>query len=227
MCTRRKASLPGKGRVNPYTDRRFRLTPQMIAEARRWREKGGQLEQLPRRFYDRGWLELGQVWYCWLALSRIDSASMAEIADAVEAFDRLAGKGGRQGWRVSAEERRALELYAVSAATSYFVSEGYDVKNVGGSKSWDLECTKGQKKLRVEVKGTTGNGSEVLLTVNEVDHAKNARVELALYVLAGIKLGKGRGGKPVCRGGRGTAYWPWRINADGMLSAVGWSYSLG
>lgn len=215
------------GTVNPYTESRYRLTPEMIAYAKRWIERGKELEGLLPRFYERGWLELGQVWYCWHALNRLDAGAADEIADAVEAFDRLAGKGRRQGWRVSADERRALELHAVAAAAQYFKRRGYRVENVGAVKSYDLECWKGGRELRVEVKGTTGDGSELLLTTHEVTHARRARVDLALFVLANIALRTRAGRKPSCSGGRSHVYWPWKIAEDGVLSPVGWTYSVG
>lgn len=217
---------PRPGTVNPYTNRRYRLTPEMIAYAKRSIDRGQGLEELLPQFHERGWLELGQVWYCWHALNRLDAGAADEIADAVEAFDRLAGKGRQQGWRVSAEERRALELYAVAAAERYFKRRGYSVENVGAVESYDLDCWKGGRELRVEVKGTTGDGSELLLTPNEVTHAKRTRADLALFVLADITLETRAQRKPSCAGGRSRVYWPWKIGEDGFLSPIGWTYSV-
>lgn len=216
-----------KGRVNPYTERLFRLTPQMIVEARRWRDADKPLADLPRRFYEHGWLELGEVHYCWGRLKRIeaDVAAMDEIADAVDTFDRLTGKGRRQGWRISAEERRAIEQFAVAKATQHYRALGYEVRDVGASRSWDLECHKGTKELRVEVKGTKSFGSEILLTANEVDHARKHKNDLALFVLARVKVGT-KSNRVVCSGGEAFEIRPWVIDRNGVLRALAYTYSV-
>ena len=46
----------------------------------------------------------------------------------------------------------------------------------------------GASHLHVEVKGTTSRGDKVLLTRNEVSHARGTDAGLALFVLAGVVL---------------------------------------
>jgi hypothetical protein len=214
-----------QGTVNPYAVPRFKLTPPMLAEAWRWLEAGHEKDELPRRLKRLGLLEPQEAHYCWLALQRFDLASLGELADAQEMFDRLVGKGRTQGFRVSPEERRAIELHAIKAAERHFEARGYKVVNVSAKQPYDLVCTKGRKELLVEVKGTTGNGSAVLLTAGEVKNAKRA-VPMALFVLAHIKLVK-KGKAVSCTRGTAKVLHPWRISDDGTLSPVGYSYLVG
>jgi Domain of unknown function (DUF3883) len=46
-----------------------------------------------------------------------------------------------------------------------------DVEDVHGRESYDLICRRGDEVKHVEVKGTTTDGIEVILTPNEVRHA--------------------------------------------------------
>jgi hypothetical protein len=73
------------------------------------------------------------------------------------------------------------------------------------------------------VKGTTSLGQEVLLTPNEVKHARTYP-NIALAVVHSITiLQTGRG--PVAQGGELLLYDPWDI-AEGNLSPVGYAYSV-
>jgi hypothetical protein len=222
----REGLLNPPGEVNPYiASHRFKLTPAMLVEAGRWLDADRPLHELPRRFNKRGWLKPHEAYYCWLALQRLDRASMDELADAVDTFDTLAGKGKRQGWRVSPKERRAIELHAVAKATRYFKALGFEVEDVGARESYDLVCRRPGSTMRVEVKGTTGTGSAILLTAKEVEHAKQTRGPLALFVLTRIKLTK-QGESVSCTGGVRHLRDPWRITEHGTLSPVGYNYWL-
>ena len=69
--------------------------------------------------------------------------------------------------------------------------------------------------LRVEEKGTTGAGGSVLLTRNEVAHARKHYPDVALFVLSGVTL-EGRGtGAPQASGGEPRVFDPWDLN-DGF-----------
>ncbi|OBK95767.1 hypothetical protein A5645_11070 [Mycobacterium asiaticum] len=63
----------------------------------------------------------------------------------------------------------------------YFSSPAicYVVKDVGKSQLYDIHATKADAVVRIEVKGATSNGSEIILTRNEAelhikDHPTNA-----------------------------------------------------
>lgn len=66
----------------------------------------------------------------------------------------------------------------------------------------DLWCVrKGEPELHVEVKGTTADGAEVLLTPNEVQHARSDYPNVALFVMARIEVGEAEGGTIEAFGG--------------------------
>jgi hypothetical protein len=156
-------------------------------------------------------------------------ALRGEAADAVEAFEILAGKregrkrGSARPFRLSVEERTALERHAVEAATTYFEEQGYIVDNVGATEPYDLCCFNDRGELHVEVKGTETDGSNIPLTSNEVLHARKHR-PVALFVLANIKVST-RNGKVSCRGGEPQVHHPWRIDKEGELRPVGYVYA--
>ena len=54
----------------------------------------------------------------------------------------------------------------------------------------------------VEVKGTTSDGTTVLLTPNEVDHARNHPDEAALFVCSNIDVVLTQRGRLATQGGR-------------------------
>jgi hypothetical protein len=147
-----------------------------------------------------------------------------EAADAVEIVELLAGRRSSQAWRLSAAERQAIERHAVIAAVKHFENLGYRVEDVGAKESYDLKCTSQDVELHVEVKGTTTRGTDIVLTPNEVAHARqNATVALFLY--SNISL-RNLGGAPTCVGGEANVLDPWQIDGDGELRPIGYTYTL-
>ena len=129
-----------------------------------------------------------------------------------------------QGFRVTPEQRKKIEEFAVKRATKHFESLGYEVKNVGKTRSYDLECRKGSAVLRVEVKGTQTDGASVILTPNEVANAKKHLT--ALFVLHSIKwLRIGSSALPT--GGKPLVLNPWQIDAHGRLQPLSYMYEIG
>ena len=57
-------------------------------------------------------------------------------------------------------------------ASEHYSDLGWSVGDVSLSESYDLRCTRQGEELHVEVKGTTSQGERVLLTRNEVAHAR-------------------------------------------------------
>jgi hypothetical protein len=67
--------------------------------------------------------------------------------------------------------KKAIETQAVRQAMAHFESVGYDVQDVGAFESYDLRAVRGNEVRYVEVKGSQGAVSKVILTRNEVTHA--------------------------------------------------------
>lgn len=154
------------------------------------------------------------------------AAASPEILEAIDATRRASGRGTTgQGIRLSAEERRALERHSVGVATVWLEDQGWKVDDVGLFRPYDLHCEKGSLELRVEIKGTTGDGSAVLLTPGEVRHAREHQ-NTALIVVSGIRLSRDGSGEVVASGGSLKVLNPWKLDKDGQLHATGYSYEL-
>jgi len=122
---------------------------------------------------------------------------------------------GGQGHQGDPEERRAVEVWAVQIATDYYEQQGYEVEDVGARCSYDLRCTKGSADLHVEVKGTRGHGTSVILTKNEVSHARVHR-PVSLFIVTGIKTERTPEGIKA-HGGMNHILDPWEIDAGELV----------
>jgi hypothetical protein len=145
-----------------------------------------------------------------------------EITSARNALAELAGERSEgQGYESFAPRRKAIEDHAMSKAIQYYTRQGWTVTNVSARRSYDLRCTRGRQRLHVEVKGTTSDGVAVLLTRNEVEHARGAYPHVALFVVAQIRVA--RGNPPQASGGRVFRQEPWDIE-QGQLAPLAFEY---
>lgn len=146
------------------------------------------------------------------------------VGEAVSHSDgrRPASRG--QGFGLTQPERHAVDRHAMAVATQHFESLGYVVTDTSNGNCYDLACAKlGASDLRVEVKGTTGEGEAVRLTRNEVDHAREQYPHIALAIVSGITLVRGE--PPVASGGTLRVLNPWRLE-DGTLTPFAFDYEL-
>jgi hypothetical protein len=105
----------------------------------------------------------------------------------------------------------------MTVARDLYERAGWDVADVSASQSFDLRCYREGEEIRVEVKGTTSEGWRVLLTPNEVAHARNRYPHVALVVVANIAVDDS---ETVATGGDVSVYEPWDIGR-GELTPVG------
>jgi hypothetical protein len=129
-----------------------------------------------------------------------------------------------QGIVTNPQARKAIENRAMNSAINYYRKLGYDVKNVSHQKSYDLECNKNNKKLIVEVKGSSVAASQIILTYNEVKLARNKKNKMDLYVLNSIKLTKKRN-KYKARGGTPHILKNWQIQ-NRHLKPIQYFYNI-
>lgn len=129
----------------------------------------------------------------WEAVSRaLDHLETAQAPDDHRAIDRLVrgreppAVDDRTPRMTDAERRRAVERHAVDIATRDLEARGYEVVDVGDEASFDLLCHRDGEWLDAEVKGTTTAGEAVILTRNEVEHARTATT--SLFVVDSIVL---------------------------------------
>lgn len=116
-----------------------------------------------------------------------------------------------QGYRLSADDRRVVELRAMEAASDWLTLHGFKVNDTSSTESYDLEASRGDENLKIEVKGTTSsNADAILMTRNEVElhRAENGRTGLILVY--DIRLEMGNAGR-TAHGGVVSAELNWDI----------------
>jgi hypothetical protein len=141
----------------------------------------------------------------------------AEDHTVVEALEKSVAKS--QGFLLNSKLRKALEDYAMEAATKYFRSKGYDVDDHHKDHSYDLLCIKKKEKLYVEVKGTQANGEGIILTSGEVEFARHNKKQMVLFVLHAIKVLPDQ----VLDNGEKSVVWPWDVD-QGSLKPISYWY---
>lgn len=102
-------------------------------------------------------------------------------------------KLGGQGFGLSAEQRRAVELRAMSIVEDMYLAEGWAIEDTSRTQPFDFLATRGDERRYIEVKGTTGPGETVVLTHREVDHAKEHHADMVLVVVVAIVLTEAEG----------------------------------
>jgi MrcB-like, N-terminal domain/Domain of unknown function (DUF3883) len=173
-----------------------------------------------------------------------ETALQTDLFDMVDLLIHLyegggpAGAGGaavdtsatreRRGQRRVADlrVRKAIEDRAMAVVMRYFADEGgWTVEDVSRFRPYDLVCRREDDgaEIHVEVKGTTTSGEQILLTRNEVAHARDFSHPV-LAIVSEINLsdeGEGVGAS----GGRLSLHNPWVID-DAALVPTQFIYSL-
>lgn len=124
--------------------------------------------------------------------------------------------------RLPAPLRKLVELHAMTLAERWLRDEGFAYDNVSATDSCDFRARKGGEEWVVEVKGTTGGPTSVLLTRNEVSLHRTNYPRTALLVVHGIAISE-TGTSAV--GGELLVFCPWRVEDD-RLSALAFEYRL-
>ena len=141
-------------------------------------------------------------------------AATSDVEQAAEAVERAAGKPARrrrgQGFQLDQEVKVAVEVRAINAATEVHAAS-WDVEDVHDKESYDLRCRRGDEEKHVEVKGTTTDGVEVVLTPNEVSHARENR-HTALFILSDVRVERADDGTVTATGGIRHVRDPWNID---------------
>jgi hypothetical protein len=152
-----------------------------------------------------------------------DSSEVEELFASVEPLSTAAHGG--QGFQSIVQVRRATEMHAMRSALAHFARQGWQVEDVSSRMPFDLMCTRSKHPdLKVEVKGTTGDGNKILLTRGEVNYARSAFPNMALYILHHIGVEVNDTGVATY-GGSPRIILPWKIHAD-MLEPLSYSYSV-
>lgn len=142
----------------------------------------------------------------------LKSTAAAELE--LEKLSRPSRTGGAgQGFRLSVEERWAIETRAMNVARTWLELDGFTVMDKSKSSSFDYEATKGNVVIKVEVKGTTAASADaIFMTKNEVDLHTRERGRTGIIIVSNIVLEKADG-KLVAKGGAIFAEMGWDIGA--------------
>jgi MrcB-like, N-terminal domain/Domain of unknown function (DUF3883) len=140
---------------------------------------------------------------------------------AEEAAGRSSGARGA-GFRMNSAEIKLIETHAVELARAYYEREGWHVEVLG--KPFDLKISRDGECLTVEVKGTTSDGSKVVLTAGEVRHHEEAYPDNALVVVRHIVLNRATT-PPTASGGVLYEQRGWSIASED-LQPISFSYTV-
>jgi hypothetical protein len=172
---------------------------------------------------DANRLEAGLGTHPWARF--LSSSQSAEAEQLEEAVAQAAGKpthrGRGQGFQLDQAVKVAIEDCAMKAASKFY-SKDWDVEDVHGNQSYDLICRRDGEVKHVEVKGTTTGGTEVIVTLNEVRHARTYPFT-ALFILSNIVVERTEDGTVNTTGGHEHVYDPWPID-EGTLIPLGFRY---
>lgn len=129
-----------------------------------------------------------------------------------------------QGYLLSAIDRAVIEKRGMAVAHEWLIANGYSVRDVSSTESYDFEATSDGKRLFVEIKATTGMGDEILMTRNEVELHRSSHPNNMLIVVHSIKLDR-TGLKPVATGGSPRVVHPWFLDAT-RLRPMSYQYAV-
>lgn len=132
--------------------------------------------------------------------------------------------GHGQGWLRDQKLKVAIEQHAVETAIRYYTDMGAsDVVVLG--KPYDLGLTLGRQARRIEVKGSSVSVDSVLLTRNEVIHAREFE-HMDLVVVDQIRFASHGDGEYTTTGGRVRVWAGWNP-LESSLTAMAFKHQLG
>ena len=145
-------------------------------------------------------------------LSDLTPSEIATIDVEAIANPRRRNATSRQGFGLTGAERKAVEQRAMEVTHEYLKTNGYQVKDVSATRSYDYLISRGTEEIKVEVKGTTSESTDaVLLTANEVALHSSDVDTTALAIVSGIVFVQ-RGPQAMCIGGTLEFICPWDIS---------------
>jgi len=152
------------------------------------------------------------------------STEMLGLYDEVEKLASPVKNRPKGQGRLPAALRKLVELHAMTFAEQWLKDEGFEFENVSTTDSCDYRARRRGEDWVIEVKGTTGGLSSVLLTRNEVALHRTSHPYNALLVVHGITLLDAET-SPKASGGDMVVFSPWLVEDD-RLSALAFEYRL-
>jgi len=154
--------------------------------------------------------------------ARLDSVPEAAQIEAAVDSGTNPQNGKRQGFGLTTQERKCVELHAMKVAKRYLYKRNFIAKDVSKNSSFDFLASRGDEAIAVEVKGTVGHGASIVLTRKEVQLQQMKHPANMLIVVHSIGLDRADK-KPKARGGKVIVQSPWLI-AEKRLKPLAFSY---
>jgi hypothetical protein len=149
-----------------------------------------------------------------------------EVADSIAALDAISRpRKRRRRPRLTYAENKAIEQRAVEVTRAHFDGLHYETTDVGSTESYDIKATKNDQTIKIEVKGTTSDGSDVVLTFNEVELHEDEHPNNAFAIVRHILLDR-NGDQPTATGGELVLEMPWELDRD-RLQPIAYRYRTG
>ena len=155
----------------------------------------------------------------------IDNQLSSEILGIIEFEDPTPTTvSSGQGFGLTSHEKKIIEMHAVKLAIEYLSELGFThIEDVGNRESFDLLAVSAETQLSVEVKGSTGAASSVILTKNEVGFQMDAYPLNGLFVVSNIEII--RGDILSAQGGETQFVSPWLID-ENRLKPISYDYQI-
>jgi len=171
------------------------------------------------RFRPNGWLNLERL--SDRQLQRWGIAGGLSGASGPNTQPMAASAGAARS--SDAKRNRAVELRAMKVARKHMMSKlGWtkdEIRDTSSNQPYDFECRRGNKIVRVEVKGLSGAPGSVILTRGEVEHARLANVKTILVVVSGIQIEDTDTGELRGVGGELVSWDPWHVDRGRLVPA--------
>jgi Domain of unknown function (DUF3883) len=149
-----------------------------------------------------------------------------EVLDAaIAAIESVSNPRRTFGRGLTADETKAVEQRAVQVTRDHFHALGFETEDVGSIASYDVQATKDEQTIKVEVKGTTSDGAAVLLTANEVELHRSEHPNNAFAVVRRIALDRSMD-ESTATGGELELEMPWKVDPD-RLEPIAYRYRTG
>ncbi|MEV7132134.1 DUF3883 domain-containing protein [Arthrobacter sp. NPDC093128] len=113
-------------------------------------------------------------------------AAAAAGLDLSEPWDQPGARG--QGLQMDAEVRRAIEDAAQDRLMRHYRDDGWTVTDTRHNRPYDAVAERGGERIYLEAKGTQSRGDSVIVTRNEVDHARQHPGLCMMGVWSGMRL---------------------------------------
>ena len=147
-----------------------------------------------------------------LSMMELDPEAICALVESAApnlAFDTPNGEKAGQGFGLSHEERKAVELRAMTIAKELYEELGWTLVDSSTSHPYDYYATCDGDHRFIEVKGTTGAGVSIVLTHGEIIHVLQNMSHSALVVVSDIELAKAIDGIMALGGKISTHRDPW------------------